>query len=105
MSIFDRIFKKRQQPQTTTMPKFQPVKQKKVEETHMEVESFDEFKVILKTEKNLSEEQRNTIITIVRDGITSDTEPSDICIHVMMSTGIYDTMILNRIKNGVEIFI
>ena len=105
MSIFDRIFKKRQQPQKATMPKLQPVQPKEMEEATMEVESSNEFKVILKTKKNLSEEQKNTIITIVRDGIISDVELRDICIHVMMSTGIYDTIILSRISNGVEIII
>ena len=80
MSIFSKLFKKRQQPS-----------------------SSDDFKVILKTEKELSEEQRNTIITIVKDGTISGLEPSDIAIKIMMSTGIYDMVILNRIKNGVEV--
>ena len=80
MSIFSKLFKKRQQPS-----------------------SSDDFKVILKTEKELSEEQRNTIITIVKDGTISGIEPSDIAIKIMMSTGIYDMVILNRIKNGVEV--
>lgn len=80
MSIFSRLFKKREQP-----------------------ESSDTFEVVLKTEKKLSEEQKNAIITIVKDGTMSGVEPGDIAIKVMMSTGIYDMVILNRIKNGVEV--
>ena len=80
MSIFSRLFKKREQP-----------------------ESSDTFKVVLKTEKKLSEEQENAIITIVKNGTMSGDEPGDIEIKVMMSTGIYDMVILNRIKNGVEV--
>lgn len=90
MSILDKLFKKRQ-PKTNSIP-------------FTELESAtDGFKVVLKTEKNLSEEQRNTIITIVKNGMASNSEPSDICINIMMSTGIYDVMILNRIENGVEV--
>ena len=80
MSIFSRLFKKREQP-----------------------ESSDTFKVVLKTEKKLSEEQENAIITIVKNGTMSGVKPGDIAIKVMMSTGIYDMVILNRIKNGVEV--
>lgn len=80
MSFFNKIFKKRQLSA-----------------------SSDDFKVVLKTEKELSDEQRNTIITIVKNGIMSGTEPSDIAINIMMSTEIYDIVVLNRIKNGVEV--
>ena len=80
MGIFSRLFKKRKQP-----------------------ESSDSFNVILKTNKKLSEEQKNAIITIVKDGTMSGLEPSDIAIQIMMSTGIYDTVILNRVKNSVEV--
>lgn len=80
MGIFSKLFKKREQP-----------------------ESSDNFNVILKTKKELSEEQKNAIITIVKDGTMSGVEPSDIAIKIMMSTGIYDMVILNRVKNGVEV--
>lgn len=80
MGIFSRLFKKREQP-----------------------ESSDAFNVILTTKKKLSEEQKNAIITIVKDGTMSGVEPRDIAIKIMMSTGIYDVVILNRVKNGVEV--
>lgn len=82
MSFFSRLFKKRKQPY-----------------------SSDNFKVVLKTEKKLSEEQRNAIITIVKDGIRSGEDFSSIGISIIMNTGIYDPVILNRIKNGVEVII
>ena len=80
MGIFSRLFKKREQP-----------------------ESSDAFNVILTTKKELSEEQKNAIITIVKDCTMSGVEPRDIAIKIMMSTGIYDVVILNRVKNGVEV--
>ena len=80
MNIFSRIFKKRKQ-----------------------LKPSDNFTVVLKTEKQLSEEQENAIITIVENGTMSGCQPSDIAIEIMMSTGIYDVVILNRIKNGVEV--
>ena len=80
MGIFSRLFKKRGQP-----------------------ESSDAFNVILTTKKKLSEEQKNAIITIVKDGTMSGVEPRDIAIKIMMSTGSYDVVILNRVKNGVEV--
>ena len=80
MGFFGKLFNKRKQP-----------------------ESSDTFNVILETKKELSEEQKNAIITIVKEGTMSGTQFSDIAIQIMMSTGIYDTVILNRIKNGVEV--
>lgn len=53
MSIFSRLFKKREQP-----------------------ESSDTFKVVLKTEKKLSEEQENAIITIVKMVLCLELNPA-----------------------------
>lgn len=80
MNIFSRLFQKREKPV-----------------------SSDDFNVILRTENKLSEEQKNAIIAIVKDGTMSGIEPGDIAIQIMMNTGIYDLVILNRIKNGVEV--
>lgn len=80
MGIFSRLFKKR--------------------EHHM---SSDTFTVILKTKKKLSEEQKNAIIAIVKDGIMSGVQNRDIAIGIMIVTEIYDTVVLNRIENGVEV--
>ena len=68
-------------------------------------ESSDDFKVVLKTDKKLSEEQKDAIITITKAGILSDVAPSNIAIKIMEITGIYDMIILNRTENGVEVII
>ena len=80
MGIFSKLFQKRKQ-----------------------AKSSDNFNVVLYTKKNLSEEQKNAIITIVKNGNMSGIALSDISIQIMMSTGIYDVIILNRIKDGIEV--
>ncbi len=82
MSIFSKLFKKRQQPS-----------------------SPDEFKVVLKTDKKLSEEQKNAIITIVKNGIGQGADLDAIGMAIILNAGIYDPVILNRIKKGVEVII
>jgi len=80
MSILDKIFKKRK--------------------PH---DSSDDFKIILRTNKKLSEENKNTIFAIVKNGIESNSDFSNIAINIMMNTEIYEPIIINRIKNGVEV--
>jgi len=82
MSIFSKFFKKRKQ-----------------------LSSSDEFKVILKTDKELSEEQKNAIITIVKDGIGAGEDLNTIGMLIIMNANICDPVILNRIKNCVEVII
>ena len=79
MGIFSKLFQKRKQ-----------------------AKSSDNFNVVLYTKKNLSEEQKNAIISIVKNGNMSGIALSDISIQIMMSTGIYNVIILNRIKDGIE---
>ncbi len=62
----------------------------------------DDVEVILKTEKDLSEEQRNVIVNIVKNGTMSGADPSNIVVQMMMATGIFDVVILNRIKDDVS---
>ena len=61
------------------------------------------LEVILKTNKELSKEQIDTIITIVRNGMMSGVELSNIAIEIMISTGIYAPIFLQRMKSGVEV--
>ena len=68
-------------------------------------QASDDLNVILKIENNLSDEQKNDIISIVKNGVMSGIDPSNIAINIMMSTGIYDVIILNRINNGMEVII
>lgn len=83
MGIFSRHFKKRKQ---------QPI-------------SLDSFSVLIRTEKNISEEQRHAIINIVKNGIRSGEDLNSIGILIIMNVGIIEPVILTRIKNGVEVII
>ena len=82
MSIFSRLFKKRKEPKLS-----------------------DNFKVVLKTEKALSEKQKNVIDTIVKNGIRSGADFGTIGALIIIKTDIHTGVILNRIKNGVEVII
>ena len=62
----------------------------------------DTFKVVLTTDKKLSEEQKNVITQMVKDGTLSGCDPSDIAINIMLYTGCFEPVILHRIDNGVE---
>ncbi len=81
MSILSKMFKKRNQDRLEVIN--------------------DDVEVILKTEKDLSEEQRNVIVNIVKNGTMSGADPSNIVVQMMMATGIFDVVILNRIKDNV----
>ena len=70
-----------------------------------QTESSDNVKVILKTAKKLSEEERNTIITIVKDGIRAGEDFGSIGVMIIMITGIRAPVVLNRTENGVEVVI
>lgn len=65
----------------------------------------DIFKVVITTEKNLSAEKVNAIERIVKEGIKSKSERSDIVVKIMISTGIYDRIILKEFSNGVEVIL
>ncbi len=68
-----------------------------------EKSSEESLNIVINTDKNLSEEQRNTIITIVRDDAMSGMELNYIGFNVMMS--IHELVIINRINNGIEVII
>ena len=76
MSIFKRGSKKRQE------------------------KSVDSLNIIVKTQQKLSDEQIDTITTIVGNGIIHDAASSDIAIQIMTNTGIFSMIIINRQKNG-----
>lgn len=76
MSIFKRGSKKRQE------------------------KSVDSLNIIVKTQQKLSDEQIDTITTIVENGIIHDAASSDIAIQIMTNTGIFSMIIINRQKNG-----
>ena len=63
------------------------------------------LEIVLKTDLDLTEEQRNTIITIVKEGIQAGEEICDIAILIMMKVEIYKPVLINRYKNSIEIMI
>ena len=78
MSILDKILKNRQIP------------------------PYHSSLVTLKTDKNLSEEQKQEIISIVRNRLDIS-YPAEIAIAIMEYTGIYEPVILTQSEKGVEI--
>lgn len=86
INFFSKFFKKRQ-----------------FSEKSSEESSEESLNIVINTDKNLSEEQRNTIITIVRDDAMSGMELNYIGFNVMMS--IHELVIINRINNGIEVII
>lgn len=65
----------------------------------------DDLNVVILTDKELSEKQRDAIITIVKDGTISGELDSDIAILINMCTEINDRVVLNRTDDCVEVII
>ena len=66
---------------------------------------FDDLNVVILTKKELSEEQRDAIITVVKDGTMSGELDSDIAILINMCADINDMVVLNRTNDGIEVII
>lgn len=85
MSFIEKFFKKlQQQPQN----------------------SFDNINFILYTSRDLSEEQKNTIKSIVKDGLKSKLNSSEILKKIDEETGIYSAFLFfSKDENGsIEIY-
>ena len=65
----------------------------------------DDLNVVIKTDKKLSEKQRNAIITIVKDGTMSGELDSDIAILINMCAEINDMVVVNTTDDCVEVVI
>ena len=65
--------------------------------------SSDTFNVILKTDKKLSEAQKNTIINIVKDGIRAGEDLNITKTWIILTADLNEPVILNRITNGIEV--
>ena len=89
MSIFD-LFKKKQRISCPT-----------------EVgQSSNKFRIVIDSaEYDLSEEQQKTIVSVVKNGLSSNTNLEDIAIDVMLCVDIYGPIIINKFDNGVEVII
>ena len=82
MSFFTKLFKKKQKQHGS---------------------SGNNITVTLKTKQHLSEEQKNAIITIIKDGCDCGIGLDDIAIKIMLSTEIYHPISISRNKNSVEV--
>lgn len=106
MGFINKILKKRQLLNSYNSEEFETVTELESGEILQKVEkNDDELKIVLCTQKSLSEEQKNTIISIVKDGIVSNQKQSSICIKVLMQTGVGEGMIINRINNCIQVII
>lgn len=87
MKIFSKLFHKRQQ-----QPFFQP------SDTLPNT-----LNVILDTSKDLSKEQRKKIIEIVRYGIISENEKSNIAVEIMTTIHCYTPITITTVKDGIKV--
>lgn len=82
MSFFNKRTKKRQQPKIP-----------------------DDFQVVFNTSENLSEKQKNAIITIIKDGIAGGEDLYDIVILISMCMKLPNVGIRYKDKNSIEVII
>lgn len=81
MRFLDRLFRKWQRPK-----------------------SPDDVKVTLRTTKNLSEDQRNAIINILKSSVMLGLELGKINLKIWGATGISeDIVVLNRTINSIDV--
>lgn len=64
-----------------------------------------DVKLVLKTEKNFTDEEKEAINIAVKNGVMSGMSNSDIGIMLIMKFGLSDMVILNRAKDGIEVII
>ena len=82
MKLFDKLFKKRKNS-----------------------EPQEDIMVVIKTEKELTDEQKNTILRIVKEGIKIDASLSYMGMAIILEAGVYTPVILNKTPNGIEVII
>ena len=98
MSFFNRLFKKQQPNESAIIEADSSSSDSK---PLAYVKSDEDFTICIETDKELSEEQQDAIFSIVKTGLYKNNEiPSKVCINLMLSTGIIETMILNRTSKG-----
>ena len=67
--------------------------------------SKDEIKVVIKSDSNLSDEQKQIITTVVKQGTERNLYPSEIAINISMKSGIFSAVSLQRDGNVITVFI
>ena len=82
MKLFDKLFEKRKKS-----------------------EIQEDITVVIKTDKELTEEQKNTIARIIKEGIEINASLSYMGMAIIMEAAVYTPVILNKIPNGIEVII
>lgn len=95
MSFFNQLFKRQGQQNDSALAKSDS--NSLDSKSHNYKISDTDFIVRIKTDQNLSEEQQNTIFSIIKDGVYLNNEvASKVCVMLMLSIGITNPMTLNR---------
>ena len=64
---------------------------------HKYEQKDEEFKVIIKTDRELSEEEQKSVFSIMKDGLyVVNQHPADICFSVMLELNIMNPLVYNR---------
>lgn len=107
MGFFDKLFG-RNHKQQEEEPHISSTKAHKYEQqdeeprtsstkTHKYEQQDEEFTVIINTDRELSEEEQKTILSILKNGLYIENQhPADVCISVMLELNIMDPIIYNR---------
>ena len=77
----------------------------KLFEKRKKSEIQEEITVVIKTDKELTEEQKNTIARIIKEGIKINASLSYMGMAIIMEAAVYTPVILNKIPNGIEVII
>ncbi len=99
MSFFNKLFKKQKQQNEFGISDSSSLDEK----SFFYKKTENSFTVFIKTDENISEEQIDTIFSIVKDGVNHNEIPSKIRINIMLKTGIMKHMTLALIPEGVEV--
>ena len=92
MCFLDRLFKKQGQQEENGDC------QSSIK-THSYIQKDDEFKVVIDTDRELSEEEQKDVFAIVKDGIyIHNQHPSNVCIRLMLKFDIIQPIIYNRLS-------
>ena len=68
-------------------------------------DNSDKFKIRIYSKKDLSEDVVDTIISVIKNNLAKKAKLNDIAVDIAVYTGILAPIKVNRITDGVEVFI
>ena len=68
-------------------------------------DNSDRFKIRIYSKKDLSDDVVDTIISVIKNDLAKRAKLKDIAVDIAVYTGILDSINVNRITDGVEVFI